>query len=171
MEITSTKEDKNIKVGRRRTGAGTLVRQPSRASCIDFKAALVSRDLGILSKIGVGANAKLPRTALQILRQAACKRQRPRANKMYALQKYQYLQLIKNHQNATEHHIYNPNESVRNAKEQAVCMLKIQHGGHIDSRRTNIMIHYMDKSTASTRYIGVTHGLYQTTTYRPLDGR
>lgn len=139
MEITSIKEDKNIKVGRRRTGAGTLVRQPSRASCIDFKAALVSRDLGILSKIGVGANAKLPRTALQILRQAACKRQRPRANKMYALQKCQYLQLIKNYQNATEHQ--------------------------------NIMIHYIDKSTASTRYIGVTHGLYQTTTYRPLDGR
>ncbi len=59
--------------------------------------------------------------------------------KMYALQKYQYLQLIKNHQNATEHQ--------------------------------NIMIHYIDKSTASTRYIGVTHGLYQTTTHRPMDGR
>lgn len=126
-------------MGRRRTGAGTPVRQPSRVSCIDFKAALVSRDLGILSKIGVSANAKLPRTALQILWQAACKRQRQRANKMYALQKYQYLQLIKKHQNATEHQ--------------------------------NIMIHYMDKSTASTRYIGVTHGLYQTTTHRPMDGR
>lgn len=85
MEITSIKEDKNIKVGRRRTGAGTPVRQPSRVICIDFKAALVSRDLGILSKIGVGANAKLPRTALQILRQAACKRQRQRANKMCTL--------------------------------------------------------------------------------------
>ena len=126
-------------MGRRRTGAGTPVRQPSRASCIDFKAALVSRDLGILSKIGVSANAKLPRTALQILWQAACKRQRQRANKMYALQKYQYLQLIKNHQNATEHQ--------------------------------NIMIYYIDKSTASARYIGVTHGLYQTTTHRPMDGR
>ncbi len=126
-------------MGRRRTGAGTPVRQPSRVSCIDFKAALVSRDLGILSKIGVSANANLPRNALQILRQAACKRQRQRANKMYALQKYQYLQLIKNHQNATEHQ--------------------------------NIMIHYMDKSTASTRYIGVTHGLYKIPTYRPLDGR
>ena len=126
-------------MGRRRTGAGTPVRQPSRASCIDFKAALVSRDLGILSKIGVSANAKLPRTALQILWQAACKRQRQRANKMYALQKYQYLQLIKKHQNATEHQ--------------------------------NIMIHYMDKSTASTRYIGVNRGLYKIPTYRPLDGR
>lgn len=31
---------KNIKVGRRRTGAKTPVRQPSRTSCIDFKAAL-----------------------------------------------------------------------------------------------------------------------------------
>lgn len=85
MEITSIKEDKNIKVGRRRTGAGTPIRQPSRVSCIDFKAALVSRDLGILSKIGVSANAKLPRNALQILRQTACQRQRIRANQMCTL--------------------------------------------------------------------------------------
>ena len=58
-------------------------------ACIDFKAALVSRDRGILSKIGVGANAKLPRTSLQILWQAAGKRQRQRANQMCALQKHQ----------------------------------------------------------------------------------